>query len=438
MFADRHDAGRQLAAMLTALSDERPVVVALPRGGVPVADDIARTLGAPLDVLMVRKLGAPTNPEFAVGAIAEGGITIIDSATVRHLGISSNEIERILAREQHELERRIERFRNGRPGIDVQDRTVILVDDGLATGLSDLAAVHALRARGAGRIVVAVPVGSREAIAALREVADDVICHTIPDNLLGVGRWYRDFDQVSDDEVRAILGAHAAIAAAPAAAGAARREVEVEVAGVRLIGDLTVPDTPTGLVIFAHGSGSSRKSPRNRMVAERLNDTGLATLLIDLLSANEDGRRDLVFDIPLLARRLQAATRWAMNDPATHGLPVGYFGASTGGGAALWAAAGGGLPVRAVVSRGGRPDLAGPMLGSVAAPTLLIVGSRDPQVLELNRAAAARLGGPHRVEVVPGAGHLFEEPGTLDAVADLAADWFRTHLGNADLTVTAA
>ena len=438
MFEDRQDAGRQLAELLTAVRDERPVVVAIPRGGVPVAAEIARALGAELEILMVRKLGAPTNPEFAVGAIAEDGITLIDSATVRQLGIPQGELERILLRERSELDRRIARFRGDRPAADVRGRTVILVDDGLATGLSDLAAVHALRARGAGRIVVAVPVASHEAIAALREVADEVVCHTIPRELMGVGRWYRNFDQVSDDAVRAIMATFRATPTSATPADAVRRrEIHVDDAGVRLSGDLVVPDAPQGLVIFAHGSGSSRMSPRNRMVAERLNEAGLATLLIDLLSVHEDGRRDLVFDIPFLARRLVAATGWATRDPATHGLPLGYFGASTGAGAALWAAADAGAPIRAIVSRGGRPDLAGPMLASVRAPTLLIVGSRDAEVLELNQAAAERLGGPHRIAVVPGAGHLFEEPGTLDVVADMAAAWFSTHLAGADPAATA-
>jgi pimeloyl-ACP methyl ester carboxylesterase len=197
---------------------------------------------------------------------------------------------------------------------------------------------------------------------------------------------------------------------------------------VELAGDLTVAPEPAGLVLFAHGSGSSRRSPRNRSVAAALNDAGFGTLLFDLLTEAEEGDRELVFDIPLLARRLAGATRWAREEPLTAALPVGYFGASTGAGAALVAAAALGGDVRAVVSRGGRPDLADQSLPSVTAPTLLIVGSRDPQVLDLNRQAAALLGGPHRLEVVEGASHLFEEPGTLEAVARLATAWFAEHL----------
>ncbi|MFI9817741.1 dienelactone hydrolase family protein [Saccharothrix variisporea] len=197
-----------------------------------------------------------------------------------------------------------------------------------------------------------------------------------------------------------------------------------------LAGDLGVPPDPVGVVVFAHGSGSSRHSGRNRAVAAFLRDQGLATLLVDLLTADEErvdvrtGR--LRFDIGLLAGRVADAVRWCGTCGETAGLPIGLFGASTGAAAALVAAAE--VPVGAVVSRGGRPDLARAALSRVLVPTLLIVGSRDHQVLDLNRAAAARLGGRWAIEVVQGATHLFEEPGALDRVARLAAGWFRTHL----------
>jgi dienelactone hydrolase len=169
-------------------------------------------------------------------------------------------------------------------------------------------------------------------------------------------------------------------------------------------------------------------SPRNRAVARALNDAGLATLLFDLLDDEEALRRELVFDIPLLAKRLEAVTRWIGSQPRLQSLPIGYFGASTGAAAALRAAGELRGAVAAVVSRGGRPDLAGDRLPSVTAPTLLIVGGRDPEVLELNRSAAAALRCPHDLVVVEGAGHLFEEPGTLERVAELAVMWFRRYL----------
>jgi len=210
------------------------------------------------------------------------------------------------------------------------------------------------------------------------------------------------------------------------------RPVTIHADGRELPGALGVPPAARGLVIFAHGSGSSRLSPRNRAVAAVLRRAGLATLLFDLLTAAEEREemwtRHLRFDIALLARRLVAATRQMAADPATAALPLGYFGASTGAAAALVAAAELAEVVRAVVSRGGRPDLAGDALERVRAPVLLIVGGNDPLVLELNQQAMTRLRAPHRLEVIPGATHLFEEPGALERVAELARDWFLEHL----------
>jgi putative phosphoribosyl transferase len=193
--------------------------------------------------------------------------------------------------------------------------------------------------------------------------------------------------------------------------------------------DLVVPGGARGVVLFAHGSGSSRHSPRNRFVASVLQDAGLATLLFDLLTEDEAADRRNVFDIALLAERLLAATKAVRRErPDLAALPVGYFGASTGAAAALWAATEPGVAVGAIVSRGGRPDLAGPRLAAVRAPTLLVVGGDDTAVLDLNRRALAQLPPPSRLAVVPGATHLFEEPGTLEAAAELARDWFRVHL----------
>ena len=205
-------------------------------------------------------------------------------------------------------------------------------------------------------------------------------------------------------------------------------EVEVTAGQARLAGHLTVPADARGLVVFVHGSGSSRHSPRNRYVAGVLQRAGLATLLFDLLTRGEELDRGNVFDIGLLSDRLAAVTAWVRDHRGCRGLPVGYFGASTGAAAALWAAADD-PQVAAVVSRGGRPDLAAPRLGEVRAPTLLVVGSRDTVVLELNRRAQARMQCESRLAVVPGATHLFEEPGTLEQAAALARDWFVDHIG---------
>ena len=208
------------------------------------------------------------------------------------------------------------------------------------------------------------------------------------------------------------------------------RTVTVEANGLSLPGDLAVPESAIGMVVFAHGSGSSRRSPRSVRVAERLQADGLGTLLFDLLTDDEAGDRGKVFDIALLARRLEGAAGWLRGDPdAARQLPMAFFGASTGAAAALVAAAHLGSDLASVVSRGGRPDLAGDALEAVTAPTLLIVGGADLQVLELNRLAQGHLRCETQLEIVPGATHLFEEPGALERVAELAATWFTDHVG---------
>jgi putative phosphoribosyl transferase len=209
---------------------------------------------------------------------------------------------------------------------------------------------------------------------------------------------------------------------------ASERLVQIPAPGVSLQGSLALPAGASGLVLFAHGSGSGRHSPRNNLVARILRGQGLGTLLLDLLTVREDAVYETRFDIDLLTDRFAYATQWLDNDPDAAGLRTGYFGASTGAAAALHAAARFGERIRAVVSRGGRPDLAGDALGRVRAPTLLIVGGRDDAVLELNRRAYARLEIQKRLVIVPGATHLFEEPGALEQVGRLAAEWFTQYL----------
>ncbi|MBK9013956.1 MAG: dienelactone hydrolase family protein [Saprospiraceae bacterium] len=204
--------------------------------------------------------------------------------------------------------------------------------------------------------------------------------------------------------------------------------VSIPVGGVTLDAYITVPDNPKGVVLFSHGSGSSRQSPRNRFVAEVLNEKGMATLLADLLTEEEDSFYETRFDIKLLTERLVGITRWAIEQPMLEGLGMGYFGASTGAASALRAAAFLKDGIQAVVSRGGRPDLAEDALPSVNAPTLLIVGSLDGPVIEMNRAAYKAMHCQKKLEIVEGATHLFEEPGKLDEVARLATQWFERYL----------
>lgn len=204
-FADRQDAGWRLAERLLPLAAEDPVIVALPRGGVPVAREIALALDAPLDILAVRKLGAPHNPEYGIGAVAEDGTRAIDSEAISVLGIENRILESIVARETAELRRRVGLYRDGRAPIELADRTVIVVDDGVATGVTDAAALLALRRRNPRRLVLAVPVCAPESAQRLREYADEIVCLQAPPFFRGVGERYRDFSQVSDEEVMAVL-----------------------------------------------------------------------------------------------------------------------------------------------------------------------------------------------------------------------------------------
>jgi putative phosphoribosyl transferase len=292
-------------------------------------------------------------------------------------------------------------------------------------------------------VLLAVPVAPPGSIAKLATAADEVVCLASPEPFFAVGQWYWDFEQTSDDEVVDLLGK----AARPAGASLSGRstdtegpdrdeDVELTAGPVHLAGHLMVPPAPLGLVLFAHGSGSSRQSPRNQYVAAALNEAGLGTLLFDLLTADEALDRSNVFDIGLLADRLSAVTRWLRAQPEADGVLIGYFGASTGAAAALRAAALPDAEVAAIVSRGGRPDLAGPGLSEVRAATLLIVGGQDDVVLDLNRQALACLNCESHLAVVPGATHLFEERGALEAVAGLARDWFTNYLAPARQSVT--
>jgi dienelactone hydrolase len=298
----------------------------------------------------------------------------------------------------------------------------VVVDDGIATGATARAACLVARAEGAARVVLAVPVAPSDWTRRLAGVADEYVAVMTPDDFSGVGQFYVDFAQTTDDEVRACLDR----------AGATVRprddEIRFAIGSASLSGHLTVPADASGLVVFAHGSGSSRHSPRNRYVASVLNEAGLATLLFDLLTPDEEHDRANVFDIELLGDRLHEVTASLADDADLGGMSVGFFGASTGAAAALYAAAKPDSGVAAVVSRGGRPDLADAFLGQVRAPTLLIVGAADDVVLDLNRQARAQLLCASELAVVPGATHLFEEPGTLQRAAELARDWFLAHL----------
>jgi putative phosphoribosyl transferase len=278
-----------------------------------------------------------------------------------------------------------------------------------------------------------------DAVERLAGDADEVVIVEQPASFYAIGQFYYDFIQTTDDEVTHLLGRLAKTpvgspAADPPESGENGFDGDVAIAAgeVTLEGRLSLPLNSPGTVVFVHGSGSSRHSPRNRQVAQALNQARLGTLLFDLLTPTEELDRTNVFDIELLAERLVDVTSWLTRFEQWPSQPIGYFGASTGAAAALRAAADLGRYIACVVSRGGRPDLTGPRISDVVAPTLLIVGSRDTVVLDLNREARAQMRCETSLEIVPGATHLFEEPGALDQVATLAKTWFARHFQEAD------
>ncbi len=453
VFRDRTEGGRLLAERLERYRTERPIVLGLTRGGVPVAGEVARALGADLDIIVVRKIGAPGCPEYAMGAIAEGGAVYVRREAQLELGLGDGEVAALAEREAVELAKRVRIYRGDRPMPDLAGRTVIVVDDGVATGATAHAAGRAVRQRGAPHVVLAAPVIAAASKPDLRSDFDAVVAVEFPEPFVAVGFWYDRFGEVSDAEV---LGCLRRSREGPKAAneelwngewigpesGDPPAAPEEETLAIPFDGspfgpgvldaDLILPGGAKGLVMFVHGSGSTRRSPRNRFVARAMRRAGFATLLFDLLTpaeaAEDEVTARLRFDIDLLTPRVMAATRWISALPRTRALRVGYFGASTGAAAALAAAAEVPEHVAAIVSRGGRPDLVpAKTLGKVRAPVLLVVGSRDEEVLRLNQSVLPHLA-IAELAIVPGATHLFEEPGALGTVARLASEWFARRL----------
>ena len=432
LYRDRHDAGGAIARALAALKGRPDVVVlGMPRGGVPVARHVADALGAPLDVVVGRKLGVPGLREVAMGAIAEGSRSIVEDSVRWYVGVPRHIVSRVAARERVELDRRVRLYRGA--GLrDLRGRTVVLVDDGLASGATLRAAAAALRRLKPARIVAAVPVASPDHCDDVRRVVDELIVLATPSPFETVAHWYRDFSPVSDAEVLRLLKRSSGDT--PGLVGSddtdATDETEIEIpvtTSTTIVADLGVPNaTPNGLVVLAHGGGSSRHSYRNRYLAGRIRMEGWATLRVDLLTETEqaqDANGDVRFDIVRISARLQAAVEWASrtNAPGAHRIVL--LGASTGAAAAINTAASRPDLVAAVASRGGRVDLAGAALPNVRAPVLMVVGGADTETLQRNRDSAGLLRGSKRIVVVPDAGHTFEEPGALGSVGEHLVRW---------------
>ncbi|GIL18073.1 MAG: hypothetical protein BroJett040_18240 [Oligoflexia bacterium] len=426
LFHNRQHAGQLLSEKLQKYKNSNAIVLPLPRGGVPVGIEVANALNLPMEVLVVRKIGAPFQTELAVGALCESEDPVWNQQILSRMGLEPDDLNSVVERERARIKQQIDLFREGRDLSSVSKKVAIIVDDGLATGATATAAASYLKRKGAAKVVIAVPVAAASSATLLRTKVDEVIVVDEREDLMSVGQWYRNFSQVSDSEVISLLR-RKPIQKEKEKILESEREIPVD--DVQLKGDLVIFPEMKGLIIFAHGSGSSRKSPRNRKVARYLNDRGFGTLLFDLLTDQESEDRRNVFNIPLLSHRLGQVTKWVREQSGFESVPLGYFGASTGAGAAIHAAEQleKEIKISAVVSRGGRPDLAGEALKTMSSPTLLLVGSQDYGVIELNQQAQKLL--PlAKLSLVDGATHLFEEPGTLEEVSQKAADWFAIYL----------
>ncbi len=436
LYQDRLAAGEVVAQRLAAYRDAPNLsVLGMARGGVVVAAPVAKALGVPLNVMVARKLGVPGIEEVAFGAIAEGWRGAALDAVNGFIGIPRQVRAIVMRKERREVARRVHRYRGSSPLPDFSGRTVIVVDDGLSTGATLNAAGLALRGSRAARLVAAVPVATAAGVTELRQVFDEVIAVATPEPFETVSAWYEDFAPVDDAAVLALLGQPpAGVEVATEISDERPVRIPVSAGGsgtAALTGDLGIPSpefkVTRGLVIFAHGGGSSRRSYRNRYLAGRLRLAGWATLRLDLLLEPEqlaDAAEGAVrFDIALITRRLHQATEWATRETVPGSERIVLFGASTGAAAAAGVAAALPASIAGLIGRGGRVDLAEADLTQVGTPTLLVVGETDAETLARTPGVVGRLAGPVTLRIVPGAGHTFEEPGTLGAVGELVVGW---------------
>ncbi len=444
-FTDRTDAGRRLAQALAPFEDKNPLVVALPRGGVPVGYEVARALGAPLDVLVTRRLTTPEDQETGFGAIGPGGVRYLDSARIQDLGITDRQLEALAADASAEVEARSRCFRGTSRPLSVRNRIVILVDESITDGSTARLAARILRSLGPKRLILATPVAPPGTLEALRDEVDGLVFLISPEEVGDLGQWYREHPTITDGDVEAYLhrahkdlerlaerGRRPPEVRVEHPEPMAQRAVKIKLGGTTLNGLLAIPEHAQGLVLFGHSSGSNRYTPRNQQLAEKLRETGLATLQVDLLTpgeAAEDVRTQRFrSDIQTLSRRVSGIVDWLAAHPAAKVLPVAFHG--TGTSAALGVVAARQRPgrVQALIACSGRMDLVQATLDELDVPSLLIVGEEDTETLEINRHALQALRGPAELVLVPETGPIFEAPEVTERMADSIADWCRQHL----------
>lgn len=413
-YRNREDAGQQLGDVLVSMGYRNAVVLGIPRGGVPVAAEVARKLDGQLGVVVARKLRAPAQPELAIGAVTADGATWINEPLAEDCRADQRYLDKEIAIQIAEAKHREDAF-DGHRRPPVEGRVVVIVDDGIATGATAIAAARSMRKSAAKEVVLAVPVAPPDTVHALRNEFDAIICPRIERDFWAIGQFYDDFRQVGDDQVKAMLERFAA--QPDTIEGRARRGT------IELAARLRVPAPGAPLVTFVHGLGSSKDSPRNVVIAERLFDNGFATLLFDL-SGHGDSGPGREGDIGAYVQDLGAAVTWAEAQGAADTQRNAIAGSSLGAVVALRATLEGVVRPAALVLRA--PPIRPEEYAGLDVPTLVIVGSAD-QLASWAREAA-RTCPAIELRVVPGAGHLFEEKGTLAEATRITVEWLAEKL----------
>jgi putative phosphoribosyl transferase len=418
MFRNRKEAGKVLAEVLRKRGYQKPVVLGIPRGGVIIATEVARELDGDVGVAVARKLGAPGQPELGIGAVTADGTAWVDEHLAKMSGADRAYIEREVSAQVEEAKRR-EKVYDHRYQPALKGRTVLVVDDGLATGATARAALRAVRNAGASRVVLAVPVAPPHTVRELEDEADEVVAATVDEDFYAIGQFYLDFRPVSDDEVRQALEANS-----KRDRSISRREVTIPKGDLHLSARLLIPagNGPFPCVVFVHGLGSDKDSPRNVPIAEHLLDAGIASLLFDLNGhgeSPEDPKGRAAFPLDL-----QAAFAWAEAEPSIDNNRIGISGSSIGGVIAIEALRLGLVTPKTMVLRA--PPVETNDFAGLETPVLVLCGQFDPLRRQIEEATAVT--DAAILSVVPGAGHLFEEPGTLDEALARTVRWFEEWL----------
>ena len=421
-FPDRTVAGHRLAERVRAVAGAAPVVIALPGGGVAVGAELARVLHAPLDVAVVDRITLPDHPDVELGAVTEDGHVCYDDAALARLRIPRSRLSDAVADARARAAHRREAYRGSRAMPQLTDRDVVVVDDGAATGGTARAALRMVRRHRPARLVLALPVASAEAVESLRAEADRTVTLAVPDHFHSLDRWYRDFGEVAEGRVAALLAEHRDLGES----GDSRHRASVSAGGVELAGELVVPSVVRGTVVLASGHG--RLTPHNQAIGTVLRAAGYATLLLDLLTPTETGTDTVEVTPGMLGERLTAGVRWVRRTPPVADAPIALLGTGQAAPGALDAAGRQPGEVAAVVTHGGRVDLAGEALTRVRAPTLILVQGADSFVRELAEWTLGQLTAPTALEVVAGAEQLLHRPEEWRRVGVRAAEWFDRHL----------